>query len=87
MAWFGSSPTPAAPTDPLKKKYQGPLAPAPLLPLAADTTLAASAAAVAGSAAATKAKKKAAAGGAPLVTAPAAGVKPAVLPPVSLLGY
>lgn len=82
MAWFGSSPTESA-TQP--KRYR-PLAPAPLLPAAANTTLAASTATVAATQAATKVKKKAAAG-APLVTAPAAGVKAAVLPPVSLLGY
>jgi hypothetical protein len=79
MAWFGSAP----PTPKTPDKFQG-LAPVPLLPPA--TTLAASAATSAADLAATKVKKKAIGAGDTVLTAPAAGVKPAVLAPRSLLG-
>lgn len=84
MAWFGSATTPTP--NPLDKtKYQGPptLAPLPVLP--PSTTLAASTATAAAQAAARKQKQKAMAG-ATLLTAPAAGVQPLVVPPASLLG-
>lgn len=86
-AWFGSATPPPATMPDGKTKYQGPttptLAPLPLLP--PSTTLAASTATAAAQAAARKQKQQAMAG-ATLLTAPAIGVQPVVIPPATLLG-
>lgn len=83
-AWFGSA-TPSTPNPTDKTKYQGPptLAPLPVLP--PSTTLAASTATASAQAAARKQKQQAMAG-ATLLTAPAIGVQPVVIPPATLLG-